>query len=217
MEMENRLHLYLYKLRIVSKIPVGGKLDITYNDINIYYGGFIGWVYRKLSGDNKDNAAKHLIDLYKEINEFGDQLMYIIQSETNKILIIKKLNMLVSLTDKLKESLVGVRNLIGTYKQYLKVVSLLECLEQDVIIRQYNALIDFIQNIYTAHDIKNSDNRVQLNTSNSMSNTYINSLYDNKSQTPINLKVTNPIDIIKPTIVNKVYAHSAPIDIPLSS
>jgi hypothetical protein len=152
--MESVTHSYLCKLRIISKIPINGRLDTTHNDINIYYGGVIGWVFRKVYGDNKENATKYLIDLYREINSFSDQLMYNITTEQNSIRKRKKINMLVSLTEKMKESLTGIRNLIGTYKTYLKIVSLLECLEQDLIIPQYKTLLKFIPVIYHTEILK---------------------------------------------------------------
>ena len=143
-EMENILHSYLCKMRIISKIPENGKLDITRNEVNIYYGGIVGWVYRKAYGDNKNNAVKFLLELYKEINSFSDQLIYNITTENSSEIKHKKIIMLVSLTEKIKESLNGIRNLIGTYKDYHKIVSMLECLEQDIIIPQYHNLINFI-------------------------------------------------------------------------
>jgi hypothetical protein len=152
--MENILHTYLTRLRLISKIPINGKLSTTHNDLNIYYGGVVGWLYRKAYGDNKDNATKYLIDLYREINSFSDQLMYNIETEQSEIRKRKKTTMLVSLTEKLKESLTGVRNLIGTYKDYLKIVSLLECLEQDLIIPQYRTLLKFIPMAYHTEILK---------------------------------------------------------------
>ncbi len=146
--MENMMHTYLVKLRVISKIPEHGRLDTTYNDINIYYGGILGWILRKAYGDNKENTLKYLIDLYKEINSFSDQLMYNITTENNEILKRKKITMLVSLAEKLKSSLLGIRNLIGTYKDYLKIISLLENLEQDIIIPQYKILVKFIPDNY---------------------------------------------------------------------
>jgi len=168
MDMENILHLYLCKLRIISKVPIGGKLDISQNDLNIYYGGIVAWMFRKAYGDNKDNATKYLIELYKEINSFSDQMMYNINMEKNSIVIRKKINMLVSLTEKLKESLIGIRNLIGTYKYYLKIVSLLECLEQDVIIPQYKSLIKFIPKEFYTEILKKPIIYEYTHTSNNM-------------------------------------------------
>ena len=154
--MENIMHNYLVKLRVISKIPERGRLDITYNDINIYYGGIMNWMLRKAFGDSKENTAKYLIDLYKEINAFSDQLMYNITTELNDILKRKKITMLVSLAEKMKSSITGIRNLIGTYKEYLKIISLLENLEQDIVIPQYRILLKFIPDSYHTDILKTS-------------------------------------------------------------
>lgn len=146
--MDNVLHTYLTKLRIISKIPANGKLDITNNDLNIYHDSIVNWILRKFHGDNKNNATKYLTDIYREINLFSDQLMYSIESELNSATKVKKMNMLVSLAEKIKESLVGIKNLIGTYKEYLKVISVLECLEHDIIMPQYRSIKKFIPEEY---------------------------------------------------------------------
>lgn len=153
--METMNHSYLSKLRIISKIPEHGKLDTTHNDINIYYASTFNWVCRKIQGDSKHNAVKYLTILYREINTFSDQLMCNIANEQDVVKKHKKLTMLASLTEKIKESLNGIRNLTGTYKDYLKVVSLLECLEQDIIIPQYKILKDFLPDKYCTEIINN--------------------------------------------------------------
>ena len=155
-KMETVIHTYLTRLRIISKIPSNGKIDITNNDLNIYYNSIPNWIRRKIQGDNKDNATKYLMDLYREINEFSDQLMYNINTEDDPINKRKKIIMLVSLAEKIKESLMGIRNLIGTYKDYLKTVSLLECLEQDIIIPQFRVLKSFIPDSYHTTILKSS-------------------------------------------------------------
>lgn len=146
--MDTVIHTYLTRLRIISKIPTNGKIDTTNNDLNIYYSSISSWVRRKMQGDSKDNATKYLTDLYKEINAFSDQLMSNVDTENDKINKHKKIIMLTSLAEKIKESLAGIRNLIGTYKDYLKTVSLLECLEQDIIMPQYRVMQDFIPKSY---------------------------------------------------------------------
>jgi hypothetical protein len=154
--MDSILHQYLTKLRIISKIPEHGKLDTTQNDLNIYYGNIMNWVWRKFNGDSKECATKYLVNLYREINSFSDQLMYNITTEQNIVGKNKKITMLVSLTEKINESLSGIRNLIGTYQDYLKVVSVLECLEQDIIIPQYHSLKKFIPKEYHTEILKSA-------------------------------------------------------------
>jgi hypothetical protein len=142
--MESILHNYLTKLRIIAKVPENGKLDTTQNDLNIYHNTLTNWCWRKFSGDSKECTTKYLVTLFKEINAFSDQLMNNIITEQNLSQKAKKLNMLISLTEKIKESLLGIRNLIRTYQEYLKIVSILECLEQDIILQQYYILKKFI-------------------------------------------------------------------------
>lgn len=145
---------FLCKLKILSKIPIDGKLNIINNDLNIYDGTFISWLSRKLYSDNKDNAVKFLIDLYRDILLFTGQLICDINSEYDENKKLKKILLLVSLTEKLKESTIGIHNLINTYKDFLKTVSILECLEHDIIIPHIDLLIKFIPVKYHTELIK---------------------------------------------------------------
>ena len=154
--MDNVVHIYLTKLRIISKIPQNGRLDITNNDLNIYQNSLSNWFLRKIHGDNKHNSTKYLVDLFNEINSFSDQMMYNITIECDDIIKLKRIVLLVSLAEKIKESLIGIRHLIDTYKDYLKTVSLLECLEQDIIIPQFLLLKKFIPDEYHTEIIKSA-------------------------------------------------------------
>lgn len=154
--MDNILHQYLTKLRIISKIPKHGKLDTTYNDLNIYYDSITNWIWRKMNGVSKETSTKYLMDLFREINAFSNQLMYNIDTEKNAIDKDQKMNMIVSLTEKIRESLGGIRNLIGTYNGFLKTVAMLECLEHDIIYPQYNTLKKFIPEEYHSELLKES-------------------------------------------------------------
>lgn len=152
--MDNILHTYLCRLKIIAKLPVNGKFDTTNNDLNIYYSSISGWVWRKFQGDSKERTVKYLMDLYREIRAFTEQTMYHIRSERDIIQRHKKMLMLTSLAEKIKESLYGIKNLIGTYKDYIKIVSLLECLEQDIIIPMFNTIKEFLPKYYHTEIIK---------------------------------------------------------------
>lgn len=186
--MENVLHLYLCKLRIIGKIPVGGKIDITNNDLNIYTPNFFNWVYRKVNGDCKDNAALYLLNLYKDVINISEQVMYEIELERSEILKKKKFSILISLTEKLKESIYGIKNLIDTYKNYLKITSQLECLEHDVIIPHYKRLINFIPSEFHTDILKTSitysniDNAVFKTRIRSLSENNASYIYEESSQ-----------------------------------
>lgn len=170
--METVTHSYLTKLRIISKIPENGKLDTTQNDINIYYGTLINWAWRKFQGDSKIASVKYLTDLYREVNSFSDQLMQNIIIESNELRQNKKMVMLVSLSEKIKESLTGIRHLSGTYKDYLKIVSQLECLEQDIIIPQYRILKQFIPELFHTDILQNPLTYAHNHISAGIVNTY---------------------------------------------
>jgi hypothetical protein len=142
--METITHKYLTKLRIIAKIPENGRLDTTQNDLNVYNASVLSWIWRKLQGDGKHNSIKYLNDLYKEINTFTDQLMNSINLEQNSTWKHKKYTLLISLSEKMKDSLIGIKNLKGTYAEYPKVISTLECIESDIVEPQYETLLQFI-------------------------------------------------------------------------
>jgi len=170
MNMDSILHNYLTKLRIISKIPERGRLDTTQNDLNIYTPTVANWMWRKINGDSKECTTKYLVGLYREINAFSDQLMYNINTETNNIVKNKRITMLVSLAEKIKESLSGIRNLICTYQEFIKIVSTLECLEQDIIIPQYQSMKRFIPLEYQTDIIKSAITYEHIHMSTGMQN-----------------------------------------------
>jgi hypothetical protein len=205
--MENMMHNYLVKLRVISKIPERGRLDTSHNDLNIYYGGLLGWLFRKAYGDNKEASTKYLIELYKEINAFSDQLMYNITMEHNEILKRKKITMIVSLAEKMKSSLVGIRNLIGTYKDYLKIVSLLENLEQDIIIPQYKLLLKFLPESYHTELLRSPITYSYIHNSGLM-NSRVHELSENDMQ--FNIPISDPLNIDSPVRSTPIQIVNSP-------
>jgi hypothetical protein len=169
MNMELVAHKYLTKLRIIAKIPENGQIDTTYNNLDIYTNNIFSWVFRKLQGDGKENTVKYLMDLYKEINSFIEQYIHILTMETNETKKRKKILLVVSLAEKLKDSLIGIHNLAGTYKSYVKITSILECIEHDMIIPQYNEMLKYIPSEYVTESLKTSiinnqySNEIDLN------------------------------------------------------
>ena len=210
--METVVHVYLTKLRIISKVPLNGRLDITNNELDIYKDSFIGWVLRKWGSDCKDNATKYLYDLYREINSFSSQIMDNINFETSETRKVFLIMMLVSLTEKIKESLVGIRNLIGTYKDWLKTSSNLECLEQDIIIPQFRILKNFIPEKFHTDILKSSI---------SYSHVYKSGVISGRPQRSMSMlepvKGEPSMDTLSPLVssqLNTVLQKSDPIDIP---
>ena len=132
--------------------------------------------------------------------------------------------MLVSLAEKIKESLTGIRNLIGTYKEWLKTSSNLECLEQDIIIPQFRVLKNFIpekfhteiirsnikySHVYKGGVINSSPERTirQTKTMNDLSPSVDESLG------AILMSKSDPINIPKPPDINPETITSDPVPI----
>jgi hypothetical protein len=156
--MEIIAHQYLTKLRIIAKIPENGQLDLTNNDLNIYNPTIINWFYRKLQGDGKLNTVAYLRTFYREINSFTTELMKSIEVEHNTIVKSHKTILLTSLAEKIKESTIGVENLVKTYRHYHKIISTLESIQQDIIENQLKNIIMFIPKIFKTSILRDIEN-----------------------------------------------------------
>jgi hypothetical protein len=154
--MDTLLHSYLCKLKIIAKLPENGRFDTSNNDITIYANTLYNWARRKIIGYSKEDTTKYLVELYREIKGFADQIMYNIATEHNTSVKISKMSMLISLAEKIKESLTGIKNLIDTYKGFYTTVSRLECLEQDIITPLYIAIKFFIPSQYHTKVLRSS-------------------------------------------------------------
>ncbi len=71
-----------------------------------------------------------------------------IELENNKTNKIAKYNLLVSLTEKIKDSTFGLKNLMTTYVKYHKIVSMLESIEQDIVDQLLRTMLIFIPDMY---------------------------------------------------------------------
>ena len=143
--METIAHKYLTKLRIISKIPENGQLDLTNNDLNIYSPGLVSWIHRKMSGDGKINTVGFLRSFYQEIILFTNEIMTSIAMEPNRATKRRRYVLLATLAKKIKESQSGFVNLKRTYQNYPKIISMLESIEQDLIETQLRCISAFLQ------------------------------------------------------------------------
>lgn len=157
-QMEIIAHQYLTKLRIISKIPENGQLDLTNNDLNIYNPTILNWVYRKLQGDGKLNTVTYLRSFYREVNGFTTDLMKSIDVEQNELNKSRKIILLTSLAEKIKESTIGVDNLVKTYRHYHKIISTLESIQQDIIENQLKNIIMFVPEKFKTEVLKDIEN-----------------------------------------------------------
>lgn len=157
-QMETIAHQYLTKLRIIAKIPENGQLDLTNNDLNIYSPSLLNWINRKLQGDGKLNTVSYLRSFYREINGFTTEMMKSIEVEQNNVNKNRKTVLLASLAEKIKESTIGIENLIKTYRHYHKIVSTLESIQQDIIENQLKTVILFIPDKYKTGVLRDIEN-----------------------------------------------------------
>jgi hypothetical protein len=142
--MENIAHNYLTKLRIISKIPENGQLDLTNNDLNIYTPSLVGWIHRKMSGDGKMNTVGFLRSLYQELTTFTNEIMSAAISEPIAAIKRNRYSLLANIAKKIKESQVGFVRLKQTYSTYPKIISMLESIEQDIIETQLRRISAFL-------------------------------------------------------------------------
>jgi len=146
------MHEYLNKLRIISKIRPGQRLYTINNDLTVYEESIIQWIYRKWYRDSKDETTRILQDLYKSIDQEVEQLTFNLKvgffensSDTKKSDIVsKKKQLIITLAEKIKSSIVGIENLSKTYEQYPKTTAILEGIVQDFAIVIYKHLLEYI-------------------------------------------------------------------------
>ena len=198
-QMEIMSHQYLTKLRIIAKIPENGQLDLTNNDLNIYNPTMMNWFYRKIQGDGKLNTVAYLSIFYREINGFTTELMKSISVEQNKNVKVNKLILLNRMAEKIKESTIGIENLMKTYSHYHKIISTLESIQQDIIENQLNSIITFIPENFKTNIIRDIESgqydKTLHNNISAVSNgkeTEILNLYNTPSS-PINIPIKSPI------------------------
>ena len=128
------IYQIISNLKVVAKIPEGGRLSIVYSDVNIYEDGWFSWLWRKYNGDSKDRCCAFLHKFYRDLMGFSDSFVREIEAETSQQLKSRKVNLLDSMRENLKASVVGVDNLIHTYRDYPKTVSSLELVKHDLIL-----------------------------------------------------------------------------------
>ena len=142
--MDRSTHVYLTQLRIISKIPRNGQLDTTNNDVNIYKPGVANWVMRKFHGDGKAPTATFLTDFFEEIDKKTTDLIKNLRREKSDETKLQQMQLLVSLTEKIYESLAGMNNLMGTYNSFPETVSKLEHIVEDMMYPTLRRCIVFI-------------------------------------------------------------------------
>lgn len=137
---------YIKILRIISKIPEKGKISVCEDNIFIYDDTMVNWILRKIYNDSKETTVKFLENFYTELCNFTDRLVTEIGVDLSNSSRQKKKTLLISLISKMKLSVMGLDNLIVTYKLYPSTVSMLELIKSDIVLPQFNVLSKFLPN-----------------------------------------------------------------------
>ena len=124
---------YIKTLRIISKIPAKGRISICEDNIFIYTDSMVNWIFRKIYQDGKEDTVKYLENFYTELCNFTDRLVIEIGVDLSNSSRQKKRTLLISLISKMKLSVIGLDNLINTYKAYPSTVSMLELIKSDIL------------------------------------------------------------------------------------
>ncbi len=141
--MNDVMHDLLNKLRVISKIKEGQKLD-TSNGLNVYTDGWINWALRKWNRDNKDEGIRFLRDLYKALQQSVETVINESkhsQSESKKSMATY---VLINAASELKASVRGLDSLCKTYANYPTTVAALDGVLKDYVIVTYSSLMEAI-------------------------------------------------------------------------
>lgn len=141
--MNNIIHEYLNKLRLISKLQEGQSLDTT-NGITIYNFTYLNWVWRKWNRDNKDEVTKFLQEFYKSIDQSVEQIISDLNTTKDENKKKKLISIIINLAEKIKLSFKGLESLSKTYISYPKTISIIEGIVQDFAIITYKHLIEVI-------------------------------------------------------------------------
>ena len=138
--MDDILHEFLNKLRIISKIKPGQRLS-TIDDLNIYVEGYFQWLKRKYYYDGKDTTARVLLDLYRSIYQYTEQLINEITNTKSENIKQQKITTAINLAEKISTSIKGLENLTKTYNNYPKTRSAIEGIVCDYAIVIFKLLM----------------------------------------------------------------------------
>lgn len=137
-------HDLFNKLRIISKIKEGQKLDVSNGGLNVYTDGWINWFFRKWNRDNKDEGIRQLRDLYRSIQQsietVVDESKYSI-SESKRIMAMRAL---INAASELKSSIRGLDNMRKTYAGYPATIASLDGILKDYVMVTYSLLLEAI-------------------------------------------------------------------------
>jgi hypothetical protein len=148
--MNDIMHDLLNKIRVVSKIKEGQKLDVS-NGLSVYNDGWISWMLRKWNRDNKDEGVKYLRDLYRKLQQSIETVIEAsnhsnASSNHSNAASQKSLTtyVLINAAFELKASVRGLDNMCKTYANYPTTVAAFDGILKDYVIVTYSSLMEAI-------------------------------------------------------------------------
>ena len=151
--MNDVMHDLLNKIRIISKIREGQKLD-TNNGLNVYTEGWFNWIARKWNRDTKDEGVRYLRDLYKSVQQTVENVINETKQPAPKQTMA--VYVLVNTATELKASVRGLDNLCKTYAHYPTTVAAIDGILKDYVIVTYSSIIDAIPDEKLTKELRES-------------------------------------------------------------
>ena len=133
--MDKQILYTLIKLKNISKIQPGKRVDTSNGEIKMYKGGFLEFLNRWRYGDGRDKAVKSFIEIYKDTSNITDHIM-----ETK----IFDGKMLSNIKDHMKESLNGLQNFENTYSKDSNVSSQITVIRDMIIYPQIEKIEKYL-------------------------------------------------------------------------
>ena len=137
------MHDLLNKLRIISQVKEGQKLNTMYG-LDVYNEGWFNWLARVWNRDSKDECIRYIRDLYKSLQQSIETVINEYSNNQSKVRKTMALGVLVNAATELKSSVRGLDNLRKTYTNYPGTVAQLHGIMRDYVIVAYSTLMDII-------------------------------------------------------------------------
>jgi hypothetical protein len=133
--MDKQILYTLIKLKNISKIQPGKRVDTSNGEIKMYKGGLLEFFNRWRYGDGRDKAVKSFIEIYKDTTSITNHIM------DTKIFDGK---MLSNIKDHMNESLNGLQNFENTYSKDSNVSSQITVIRDMIIYPQIEKIEKYL-------------------------------------------------------------------------
>lgn len=153
--MTDVTHDLLNRLRVVSKIKEGQKLDIS-NGVNVYSDGWYSWFMRKWNRDNKDEGIRFLRDLYKAVQQSAETIINESKYSTSEAKKHMANYVINNIAVELRASIRGLENMHKTYAHYPTTTAAIDGILKDYVIVTYSSLLEAIPKDKIAKELKES-------------------------------------------------------------